>query len=589
LTGTQLNGVSEGANYGDDNQSASNYPIVQLTDLNGNVSYATTSYWSSTRVATGNTPEHVTFALPGGDVPGVYYLSTIANGIASTPVLFVLGSSGDTVTVGSTNFLFFTFPSVTINGTPVFYNPAAIAGIDIVVGANSAINVQQTYVPVDIEGGGDDTVNIGSQAPNLGGTLANINAPVHVGNSFGSLTFDGSTFGSTTLNVDDSGDTSVNAAHMGTIFGDPGLGYIDGLAPALITYDYKTTASLDIRTSAADGDVFGVWENGVPTTIHGNGLATVTVGDGFVGVQSILSTLNIENSPSFTTISIDDSADTGARDATLGTFTPPGDSPWGYITGLSASANINYEYADTASVTISTGTGGATVNVLATGVATSLQGNANNTTVNVGDANGVQDIQGILTVNSTDADAVDLNLNDQADAAGRTVTLTSGSVSGMSPADIDYGLNALANLNVNGGTGSNIFSVRSTPAPIFIRFVGIAFTNTTINCSGADTVNVGDANGVQDVQGSLTINSTLTDFVNLNLNDQADTVGRMVTLTSGSVSGLAPADIDYSVNALANLNVNGGTGANTFKVQSTPAPIFVRFVGIAFTSTVALS
>src|SRR5262249_44310357 len=31
LTGTELNGLSEGASYGDDGQMASNYPIVQLT------------------------------------------------------------------------------------------------------------------------------------------------------------------------------------------------------------------------------------------------------------------------------------------------------------------------------------------------------------------------------------------------------------------------------------------------------------------------------------------------------------------------------------------------------------------------------
>ena len=37
LTGTQLNGIDEGANYGDDNESSSNYPILQLTDSGGNV------------------------------------------------------------------------------------------------------------------------------------------------------------------------------------------------------------------------------------------------------------------------------------------------------------------------------------------------------------------------------------------------------------------------------------------------------------------------------------------------------------------------------------------------------------------------
>ena len=79
-----------------------------------------------------------------------------------------------------------------VNGTPTFYTPGAIAGIDIVESANNdTINVQQTYegTPVSIGAIGTDTVNIGSQAPSLGGTLANIAAPVNVSNtSAGSTT-----------------------------------------------------------------------------------------------------------------------------------------------------------------------------------------------------------------------------------------------------------------------------------------------------------------------------------------------------------------------------------------------------------------
>ena len=42
LTGTQINGLSEGATYGDDAQMASNYPIVAIT-TGGHTLYATTS------------------------------------------------------------------------------------------------------------------------------------------------------------------------------------------------------------------------------------------------------------------------------------------------------------------------------------------------------------------------------------------------------------------------------------------------------------------------------------------------------------------------------------------------------------------
>ena len=357
------------------------------------------------------------------------------------------------------------------------------------------------------------------------------------------------------------------------------------LAPALITYEYAHTASLTINTSGVDGSVFGVWEDGVTTTLIGRAMATVDVGDGLVGVQTIIGTLNIENPESYTTINIDDSADDGARTTTMGTFTPPGGYDWGYITGL-APANINYKYEDTTSVTINGSTAiGNVIDVLEDGVPTTLNLNAE-ATVNVGDGyGGLSAIQGQLTVNSAMADDVILNLNDRANATGRTVTMTSGSVIGLAPAEIDYGLLAVTNLNVNGGFGTNTFNVLSTPITKFVRFVGIVHTNTTINTSGSDTVNVGDANGVQDIQGPLTVNSAVADFINLNLNDQTDATGRTVTMADGIVIGLAPAEIDYGLYALANLNINGGTVANVFNVLSTPVPEFVRFVGIAYTNT----
>ncbi len=89
LTGTQINGISEGAAYGDDAQMATNYPIVRLTNpQNGTIIYARTSLWSNTGVATGTTPETTDFTLPSWISPGNYCLSVIANGIRSKPVMF---------------------------------------------------------------------------------------------------------------------------------------------------------------------------------------------------------------------------------------------------------------------------------------------------------------------------------------------------------------------------------------------------------------------------------------------------------------------------------------------------------------------
>ncbi len=91
LTGTQLNGLSEGSNYGDDVENATNYPVIRLVDTGGTVRYARTMNWSSTSVATGSKPVTVDFTLPAGISPGsgtCHTLTTIANGISSANYSF---------------------------------------------------------------------------------------------------------------------------------------------------------------------------------------------------------------------------------------------------------------------------------------------------------------------------------------------------------------------------------------------------------------------------------------------------------------------------------------------------------------------
>lgn len=90
LVGTQLNGINEGACYGDDDQNSSNYPIVKLT-AGSSVYYARTYNWSSTGVATGATPVTTEFTVPASVPAGAYSLSVIANGVASDPVVFGVG------------------------------------------------------------------------------------------------------------------------------------------------------------------------------------------------------------------------------------------------------------------------------------------------------------------------------------------------------------------------------------------------------------------------------------------------------------------------------------------------------------------
>jgi hypothetical protein len=90
MVGTLLNGISEGAAYGDDAQMNSNFPLIRLTDSAGHVYYARSHDWSSTGVMTGSQPLTTEFNLPPNLPVGVYSLVVTANGISSDPVTFSL-------------------------------------------------------------------------------------------------------------------------------------------------------------------------------------------------------------------------------------------------------------------------------------------------------------------------------------------------------------------------------------------------------------------------------------------------------------------------------------------------------------------
>jgi hypothetical protein len=87
VKGTQLNGLSQGAAYGDDAQAASNYPLVRITNnATGHVFYCLTEKPSSMGVATGSLVVTAHFTVPAGIELGASELAVVTNGIASDPV-----------------------------------------------------------------------------------------------------------------------------------------------------------------------------------------------------------------------------------------------------------------------------------------------------------------------------------------------------------------------------------------------------------------------------------------------------------------------------------------------------------------------
>jgi hypothetical protein len=87
ISGTQFNGLSQAAAFGDEFQTATNYPLVRITNnKTGNVYYAKTHNHSTMGVATGSAVVSTSFDVPSGAETGASTLQVVANGIPSLAV-----------------------------------------------------------------------------------------------------------------------------------------------------------------------------------------------------------------------------------------------------------------------------------------------------------------------------------------------------------------------------------------------------------------------------------------------------------------------------------------------------------------------
>jgi hypothetical protein len=87
ISGTQFNGLSQAAAFGDEFQTATNYPLVRLTNAGtGHVFYARTHGHSTMGVATGSAIVSTSFDVPATMETGASSLEVVANGIQSPAV-----------------------------------------------------------------------------------------------------------------------------------------------------------------------------------------------------------------------------------------------------------------------------------------------------------------------------------------------------------------------------------------------------------------------------------------------------------------------------------------------------------------------
>jgi hypothetical protein len=342
--------------------------------------------------------------------------------------------------------------------------------------------------------------------------------------------------------------------------------------------------------TGSGADIVNVLATGGPTTVDcqgGGGADVVNVGNAG-SLAGILGALSLENEPSFNTVNIDDSTDATAHTATIDTMTRSGDTSLGRLQGLAAA--ITWDYFDTTAVNISFGSGTSTVNVLATGdgiyATTTNLFNNGLATVNVGNAGSLAGILGALNLeNEPSFDTV--NIDDSNDATFHTATIDTvtrsgdtslGRLQGIAAAITwDYFDTFTTAVNISFGSGTSTVNVLSTGDG------GFATTTNLFN-NGPATINVGNAGSLAGIQGALNLENE-PNYDTVNIDDSNDPTGQTATVDTvprsgdtslGLLTGLAPAAITWDYYDTSSVTINGGSGGNTFNIESTGVPTTIN-------------
>jgi len=246
---------------------------------------------------------------------------------------------------------------------------------------------------------------------------------------------------------------------------------------------------------------------------------------------------------------------------------------------------------------ITGGTDGSTVNVVADNQPVNVTLHANDF-VNIGSTGGAGTMAGILgAIAISDPPAFfTLTFHDENDTTGHTWTLDNDDIGNTASVALSGGIattsylpaDLASPLTINGGSGGNTFNVDNTTAFVVTDLNTGTGANTvnvfktghnTLNINGqggADTVTLGALAtapfGMQGLSGTINVTNT-SPLTALTLDDSADTTGQTASLTNdgttGTVTGLAPATINYTDAGISSLTVLGGSGGNTFTVNGT--------------------
>ncbi|MGO8795661.1 MAG: hypothetical protein ACLQLC_12635 [Candidatus Sulfotelmatobacter sp.] len=170
VSGTQLNGLSLGAAYGDDFQDATNWPIVEVVNSTGAVSFLKTHSFSTMGVATGSAVVSAQFDVPATLATGAYTLYAVTNGIPSAGVPVTVSSTAGTFSISATPKKATIAPG---GSTNVKITSTVTGGFDSKITLSASgqpSGVKVSFNPTSITGAGSAAMRIQSTAAAKAGT-----------------------------------------------------------------------------------------------------------------------------------------------------------------------------------------------------------------------------------------------------------------------------------------------------------------------------------------------------------------------------------------------------------------------------------
>ena len=417
-----------------------------------------------------------------------------------------------------------------VNSLTFTNNSSAYLTIHTGTGMN-LVNVWSVYGSdtLDVVGHGDNEVDVGNSST---GSARSIYGAVHIFNPCCN----------TVLNLHDWNDaTGRTVTYTSTSVG--------GLAPADIDWSRPDVSAITLYAGTG-ADSINVTSTYSPLTIHG------TSGSDVVNIGSAGSTTFIEgvvaidNAASFSHITIDNSAESTARVATLADSGSSGLAP----------AAINWNPADTSAITLNMGTGSDTVNVLSTKPPVTIQGNSGHDTVNIGNGGSTQGIKGAVDVRNFSSRTA-VNIDDSADATGRTATYTKTGITGLAPGAITWPQNDVSAVTLAMGIGQDTVKVYSVNS-------GSGDPLTIHGTNGVDSVYFGDDSGnAQQILTPVMVDNAAS-YTSVYVDDSADTTGRSVSYSETGITGVTPGHIGWASSDVGSVRLYLGSGSDVVHVFS---------------------